>query len=142
LQEIFSDSVRRRLTIVQHKVLRDVPFGTFEPLAFHADDLYCQCPRRRYAIIQDVSWYGGKPHHNRIATWLREQSLCKIMRKTCIHFQVALQNSVRFGMHTSERMATISEGLFIDKPKGRDQSLGGLGLIGAVRPMDYIGREF
>src|SRR5712675_2243866 len=74
-------------------------------------------------------------HHNRIATRLREQSLCKIMGEARIHFQVALQNPVRFGVHTSDRMAAISEGLFVDIPKGRDQSLGSFGLIG-VWPFD------
>jgi hypothetical protein len=70
------------------------------------------------------------PHHNWIPTWLREQSLCKIMGEARIHFQVALQNPVRFGVHTSDRMTAISKGLFVDVPKGRDQSLGSFGLIG------------
>jgi hypothetical protein len=34
-----------------------------------------------------------------------------------------------FGVHTSERMTAISEGLFVDIPDGRDQSLGSFSLI-------------
>ena len=56
------------------------------------------------------------------------------MGEARIHFQVALQNPVRFGVHTSDRMAT-SKGLFVDIPKGHDQGLGGFGLIG-VWPFD------
>src|SRR5260370_12368803 len=122
-------------TIDQHKVLCDIPFRHFKRLAFHADDLYRQSRRRRYTIIQDVSWNRRKPHHNRITTWLREQSLCKVTCEVRIHFQVALQNSVGLGVHTSERMTTISEGLFVDISHGRDQSLGGFSLI-RVCPFD------
>jgi hypothetical protein len=40
-----------------------------------------------------------------------------------------------FGVHTSERMTAISEGLFVDIPHGRDQTLGGFSLI-RVWPFD------
>ena len=57
------------------------------------------------------------------------------MWEASIHFQVTLQDPVCFGVHTSDRMAAISEGLFVDITKGRDQSLGSFGLIG-VWPFD------
>src|SRR5258708_12410592 len=127
--ELFWIGCAEGWTIDQHKVLCDIPFRSFEPLAFHADDLYRQSPRRRYTIIQDVSWNRRKPHHNRITTWLREKSLCKVTCEVRIHFQLALQNSVGLGVHTSERMTTINQGLFFDISHGRDQPLARFTLI-------------
>src|SRR5712671_3695088 len=47
----------------------------------------------------------------------------------CAYLQVTFQNSLGLGMHRSDRMPAISQGLFIDVPHRCDQALYGLRLV-------------
>src|SRR6266850_3151205 len=128
-QELLWSGCPKRGAVDQNEILGDVAFGSTKSLAFYADDFYRQTAGRRYAVIQDVSRNRREPHHDRIAARPCEQSLCEFAGEMRVYLQVTFQNSLGLGMHRSDRMPAISQGLFIDVPHRCDQALNGLRLV-------------
>ena len=60
-------------------------------------------------------------HNDRIAIWCCEQALGKFVWEGRVHFQDAIENSLRLGRHGSDCMPTIGESLFIDISHRCDQ---------------------